>query len=74
MAQVTPIGVDKDEPGLLRVTEVAQRLEVDERTIYRWIAKGQFPHVRLGPFGNVTRIPTQELARYLAERTVAAGS
>lgn len=32
----------------LRVAEVARQLDVDERTIRRWIARGELKSVRIG--------------------------
>jgi excisionase family DNA binding protein len=36
------------EPNVLRVKEVADRLNVHPATVYRWIADGRLPAVRYG--------------------------
>lgn len=58
------IGMQKD---LLTAREVAQRLGISVRTIWRWTALGQIPApVRPGgPTGRVVRWKTQDIERYV---------
>jgi excisionase family DNA binding protein len=52
-------------PELLSVSHVASRLNVSRASIYRWIAEGRLPAVRLGPPGSPIRIPADELHEWL---------
>jgi excisionase family DNA binding protein len=53
----------------LSVAQVAERLGVDESTVWRWIAKGKIAPVRkLGR--RITRVPASAVNRFLQERTV----
>ena len=55
----------KDDPHaeMLKVAEVASRLRVDQRTVYRMIRRGQLRAVRVG---RLFRIPAEALKAYLA--------
>lgn len=53
----------------LSVTEVARRLGVSERTLWRRIAGGSLPVFR---DGRIVRVAEGELARYVRERTAEA--
>lgn len=50
---------------LLTVAAVARRLNVSERTVWRLIASGELPALRLGGPGKATRVDPDELARWL---------
>jgi len=58
------------EPVLLRATEAATRLRVDESTVRRWIRAGTIPHVRLGDGGPgaPVRIPAAALDEWWRSR------
>ena len=49
----------------LRPTEVARACGVSRQTIYKLIADGELPSVRIG---NSVRVPADELHAYLAAR------
>jgi len=55
-------------PRLLTAREVAERLGVRPGTVYSWISRGVIPHVRLS--ARLSRIPEDELDKWLAERLV----
>lgn len=54
----------------LTVREVAEILDVETRTIHRWIAKGYFPGAyKVGPARNsLFRIPQSTVDEFLEER------
>lgn len=52
---------------LLRVVEVADRLNIARATIYRLIERGEIAVVR--PSLGTVRIDARELERFVAERT-----
>lgn len=55
---------------LLSVREVARRLGVAVRTIWKWKASGLFPPpVRLGPNGRTIRWKAEEINRYIERRS-----
>jgi excisionase family DNA binding protein len=43
------------EPPVLRVPEVARRLDVSAATVYRYIERGELPAIRLGRSVRVSR-------------------
>ena len=45
--------------SLLTVSEAARWLQVHEKTLYRWIAQGRVPHVRVG--GRAVRLRLADL-------------
>jgi excisionase family DNA binding protein len=51
-----------DALRLLTVPDVAQRLQVSERAVRRWIAEGRLPAVRLG---RAVRIRPADLAQLI---------
>lgn len=53
-------------PKLLTVREVARRLNIGTRTVWRWTASGELPApVRMGKKGRVVRWPAAEIEKYL---------
>lgn len=59
----TPESRNEDPPPeMLKVAEVASRLRVDQRTVYRMIQRGQLRAVRVG---RLLRIPAQALRAFL---------
>lgn len=55
-------------PDLLRVREVAQRLGVGIRTVWRLSQIGQLPApVRFGPSGRIVRWKASDIARYVSK-------
>jgi excisionase family DNA binding protein len=50
---------------LLTVAETAARLRVSRLTVYRRIAKGQIPALRIGDERGPLRIPEDELSAWL---------
>ena len=52
-------------PRLLRIPEVARALDVHRDTVYRRIARGDIPAVRLGDGRAALRVPADELAAWL---------
>jgi excisionase family DNA binding protein len=57
-----PTGPSPAQPRLLRVPEVASILQVSPRTVWRWIAEGQLPMLRLK---RAVRIRQHDLDRLL---------
>ncbi len=53
------------ETRLLTVPEVAERLRVSRPTVYRRIAEGSIPAVRIGERSGPLRIPENELREWL---------
>ncbi|WP_050502063.1 helix-turn-helix domain-containing protein [Streptomyces monomycini] len=58
---------------LLSVPAVAAALDVDRRTVYRFIAAGDLPVIdlRTGPGRSRVRIPAAGLDEFISRRTVA---
>ena len=54
--------MEKDKPELLTVDEVAKRLKVHNRTVYRRIKEGSLRAVKLG---RLWRVPEDALEEYL---------
>ena len=53
---------------LLTVREVAQRLGLGTRTVWRWSALGHLPRpVRLGKTGRTARWKSKEIERFVAK-------
>lgn len=53
-------------PVLLTVQEVAARLRIGIRTVWRWSKRGEIPApVRLGKFGKVIRWNAEEIDNFL---------
>lgn len=57
------------EARLLKVSEVAARLDVGIDWVYRRIESGEFAVVELGDTRKNQRIAETELARFIGERT-----
>jgi excisionase family DNA binding protein len=53
-------------PDLLTVREVARRLSISERTVWRWTALGLLP-LPVHPHARSTRWRAADIARYLEE-------
>jgi excisionase family DNA binding protein len=56
---------EASESRLLRVTEVARRLNVSSVTVYRRIWEGSLPAFRIGDGSTALRVDSQELERWL---------
>jgi excisionase family DNA binding protein len=59
--------MDKQEGRWLRVHEAAQRLDVHDQTLYKWIREGRLPSVQLGGSGAPLRIPERALEQWIDE-------
>ncbi|MGX1560915.1 helix-turn-helix transcriptional regulator [Streptomyces sp. NPDC055506] len=61
---------------LLSIPAVAAALDVDRRTIYRFIAAGDLPVVdlRTGTGRSRVRVPAAELEEFINSRTVASSA
>uniref|UniRef100_UPI003C7D1BF5 helix-turn-helix domain-containing protein n=1 Tax=unclassified Streptomyces TaxID=2593676 RepID=UPI003C7D1BF5 len=57
---------------LLSIPAVAAALDVDRRTVYRFIAAGDLPVVdlRTGPGRSRVRVPAASLAEFISRRAV----
>lgn len=57
---------------LLSIPAVAAALDVDRRTVYRFIASGDLPVVdlRTGPGRSRVRVPAAGLEEFISSRTV----
>lgn len=58
--------------GVLRVSEAARQLDVDDNTIYRAIESGALVALRIGQGRGTLRIPLEAWAAYLAACQEAA--
>ncbi len=50
---------------LLKISEVARRLDVSDKTVRRWIERGELPVHKLG---HSIRISEADLSAFLAQR------
>ena len=50
----------------LRVPEVGELLGVPPRTVYRWVAEGLLPTIRIG---RVVMVPRKDLEQWLERET-----
>lgn len=59
---------------LLSIPAVAAALDIDRRTVYRFIAAGDLPVVdlRTGPGRSRVRVPVAGLEEFISSRTVAS--
>ncbi|HEY8743554.1 MAG TPA: helix-turn-helix domain-containing protein [Chloroflexota bacterium] len=55
--------------GMLKVEDVASRLNVREEAVRRWLRQGQLKGIRLGGTRLGWRIPEAELERFIADLT-----
>lgn len=56
----------EEPPRLLTYSEAAERLRVDERTIYNMVRRGELPAAKLGSRRNcAVRIDPRDLAAYI---------
>lgn len=62
-------GTSMASEGLLRKSELAQRLKVSARTIDNWVSAGRIPCLRIG---RVTRFDWAAVLQALERYTVAA--
>ncbi|MFF9340021.1 helix-turn-helix domain-containing protein [Streptomyces sp. NPDC014773] len=77
MPAALPVPVLKDSPmpaRLLSIPAVAAALDVDRRTVYRFIAAGELPIVdlRTGAGRSRVRVPAAGLEEFIASRSVAS--
>lgn len=69
------MAVVKDPAGAkdaLRVSEVADRLGVSARLVWRMVASGEIKAIRIG--AGATRVRTCDLEAYLSTREVVGGA
>lgn len=52
-----------EEPESYRVREIAEKLKVDESTVYRWIEKGRLRAYRFEDGGSI-RVPADEFEAF----------
>ena len=57
-----------DEPRWLTVAQVAERLQVSQETVRRWIRGGQLPVLELGGVKTGYRIREDDLADFIDAR------
>jgi excisionase family DNA binding protein len=62
--------IDTQLAELLSVDSVSRRLACSRGTVYRLIASGELPAVRLGGAGASLRIDERELDQWLRERHI----
>ena len=60
---------DMDGATWLTVRQIAQRLQVNEQVVRRWIRAGELPAARLGSRKLGYRISEAALAAFVDERT-----
>jgi predicted DNA-binding transcriptional regulator AlpA len=60
-------------PDLLTVRDVARRLSISERTVWRWTALGLLP-TPVHPHARSTRWRAADIERYLEELSTRSGS
>jgi excisionase family DNA binding protein len=58
-----------DDPILLRVSDVAGLLKTGRTTVFRLLATGELPRVRIGA---ATRVPKASVEKFVADRVAAA--
>ncbi len=54
--------------GWLTVAQIAERLQISQETVRRWIRDGQLPVLELGGFKAGYRIREDDLAAFIDER------
>lgn len=54
-----------DEPLLLSINQVAQLLQLSQRTVWAWAKAGKLPVIR---FGRALRFPKKALERWVEEQ------
>ena len=59
-------GDSTDNQILLRVAEVARRLQLAKSTVYMLVSSGELPAVR---FGRAVRVPASRLSEFVAAKT-----
>ena len=60
----------ENNENLLTPPEVAEKLRVSERTLYRWIEQGLIKTIQIGPGrAGVVRIRQTDLDAYLEQNT-----
>jgi excisionase family DNA binding protein len=64
-----PIG--SDGPRFLRLSDVAEVLNVSERQVYALVRRGDLPAIRLGGRG-VWRVEAEALERFITDQCAAA--
>jgi excisionase family DNA binding protein len=57
---------------LLGVGEVARRLDVSKATVYRLVASGELPAIRLGGIGASVRLDEATLERWIRDHQTTA--
>jgi excisionase family DNA binding protein len=60
------------DDALLTVTEVSERLKIDEETVRRWLRRGDLIGIRLGGGRSGWRVEPAELARFVQSKKAAA--
>jgi excisionase family DNA binding protein len=60
------------DEALLTVTEVSERLKVDEETVRRWLRRGELIGIRLGGGRSGWRVDPADLAQFVQAKKVAA--
>lgn len=58
-----------EKPLLVTVTEAAKLCGISRSTAYNLVARGNLPHVYLGP-GRILRVPVAGLQDWIARATV----
>jgi len=58
-------GQDLEKDRLMTLQQVAEYLQIKERTIYGWAQKGQIPSFKLG---NVWRFKREDIDLWIEER------
>lgn len=58
--------MDEMDKKLLTPAQVAERLQVTERTVYKWLTDGE---LRAAKLGRVWRISEEQLKQFIDERT-----
>jgi excisionase family DNA binding protein len=61
-----------EKSRLLTIPEVAKRLKVSRRTVYRYIKKGELKTIRISqtPLYHVLRISEKDLKQFLKEHKI----
>jgi excisionase family DNA binding protein len=55
-------------PELLRISQVAERLNVSRASVYRWIDEGRLAAIQLGGHGAPIRVGADELDEWIGHR------
>jgi predicted DNA-binding transcriptional regulator AlpA len=69
---MTTSGTTTEQPVLLKPATVARRLEIGQRTLWRWVSTGQFPQPDFRMGSKVVRWKAETLEAWI-EKSATGG-